>query len=53
MLLLVGVELTKFARDICRDELVMMVITAVISLLTNMATGFMAAITVYHPEGRN
>ena len=48
MLLLVGVELTKFARDIRKNELIIMALTAGISLLTNMAIGFCVAIAVYH-----
>lgn len=48
MLLLVGVELTKFARDIRKNELIIMALTAGVSLATNMAIGFVAAITVYH-----
>jgi MFS superfamily sulfate permease-like transporter len=48
MLLLVGVELTKFVRDIRKNELVIMALTAGVSLLTNMAIGFVAAIVVYH-----
>jgi predicted benzoate:H+ symporter BenE len=37
MLLLVGVELTKFVRDIRRNELIIMILTAGLSLATNMA----------------
>jgi MFS superfamily sulfate permease-like transporter len=48
MLLLVGVELTRFVRDIKRNELIIMVLTAGISLLTNMAVGFVLAMAVYH-----
>jgi MFS superfamily sulfate permease-like transporter len=48
MLLLVGVELTRFVRDIKRNELIIMVLTAGISLLTNMAVGFLLAMAVYH-----
>lgn len=48
MLLLVGVELTKFARDIHKNELIIMALTTIISLTTNMAIGFVAAIIVYH-----
>ncbi len=48
MLLLVGVELTKFVRDIKKNELIIMTLTAGVSLLTNMAIGFVAAIVVYH-----
>lgn len=48
MLLLVGVELTKFVRDIKRRELLIMALTAGLSLLTNMAIGFVVALVVYH-----
>ena len=48
MLLLVGIELTKFARDIRKNELIIMALTAGVSLVTNMAIGFVAAIVVYH-----
>ena len=48
MLLLVGIELTKFVRDIRRNELLIMAITVVISLTVNMAIGFVAAMVVYH-----
>lgn len=48
MLLLVGVELTKFVRDIKKTEIFIMALTAGLSLLTNMAIGFVAAIVVYH-----
>ncbi len=48
MLLLVGVELTKFVRDIKKTELFIMALTAGLSLLTNMAIGFVVAVVVYH-----
>jgi len=48
MLLLVGVELTKFVRDIKKTEIFIMALTAGLSLLTNMAIGFIAAIIIYH-----
>lgn len=48
MLLLVGVQLTGFARDIRRNELIIMVLTAGVSLATNMAIGFVVAVIVYH-----
>ncbi len=48
MLLLVGVELTKFVRDIKKTEVFIMALTAGLSLLTNMAIGFIVAIIVYH-----
>jgi len=48
MLLLVGIELTKFARDIRKNELLIMALTAGVSLVTNMAIGFVSAIVVYY-----
>lgn len=48
MLLLVGVELTKFVKDIKRDELLIMAVTAGLSLATNMAIGFVVAVVAYH-----
>lgn len=48
MLLLVGIELVKFVRDIKKTEVFIMALTAVLSLLTNMAIGFIVAIIVYH-----
>jgi len=48
MLLLVGIELTKFARDIRKDELLIMALTAGLSLATNMAIGFGVAVVAYH-----
>jgi len=48
MLLLVGVELTKFVRDIKKTEVFIMALTAGLSLLTNMAIGFVVAIIIYH-----
>jgi len=48
MLLLVGVELTKFVRGIHKNELIIMALTAGVSLLTNMSVGFVVAMVVYH-----
>lgn len=48
MLILVGVELTKFVRDIKKTEVFIMALTAGLSLLTNMAVGFVVAIIIYH-----
>ena len=48
MLIMVGIELTKFVRDIRRNELVVMAITAGLSLLINMAIGFLVGLTIYH-----
>lgn len=47
MLLMVGIQLTKFATDIKLSEGPMMVLTAGISLAANMAIGFVAAVAVY------
>ena len=48
MLFLVGIELTKFARDIKLNETPIKVLTVVLSLLTNMAIGFVVALLVFH-----
>lgn len=48
MLLLVGIQLTGFVRDIRKNELIIMALTAGVSLATNMAIGFVLAVTVYH-----
>jgi len=48
MLFLVGIQLTKFVRDIRKNELIIMAVTAGVSLLTNMAIGFVVAVAVYH-----
>jgi MFS superfamily sulfate permease-like transporter len=48
MLLLVGVQLTGFVRDIRKNELIMMALTAGLSLVTNMAIGFVVALIAYH-----
>ena len=48
MLLLVGVQLTKFARDIKKNELIIMALTVGLSLATNMAIGFVVAVIAYH-----
>lgn len=47
MLLLVGIELTKFARDIKLREGPIMALTAGLSLATNMAIGFVSAVVLY------
>ena len=52
MLLLVGIQLTKFARDIKLREGPMMALTAALSLVTNMAIGFVAAVAVYQALSR-
>ena len=52
MLLLVGIELTKFARDIKLREGPMMALTAGLSLATNMAVGFVVAVAIYQTLAR-
>ena len=48
MLLLVGIELTRFVRNLRLHETPIMALTVVLSLLTNMAIGFIAAVGLYH-----
>jgi MFS superfamily sulfate permease-like transporter len=48
MLIMVGIELTKFVRDIKKTELFIMALTAGLSLVTNMAVGFIVATVIYH-----
>lgn len=49
MMFLVGIELTKFAKDIrVSKDLVPLGTTIIISLLTNMAYGFLAGLIVYN-----
>lgn len=48
MLFLVGIQLTGFARNIKSRELPMMTLVTVLSLLTNMAIGFVVALVVFH-----
>ncbi len=48
MLLLVGIELTKFVKDIKLQETPILALTVVVSLLANMAIGFVVAVGVYH-----
>lgn len=49
MMLLVGIELTKFARDIrVKKDLVPVAATLIVSLVTNMAYGFLTGLIVYH-----
>ncbi len=52
MLILVGIELTKFAWSIKLRETPIMALTAVVSLVTNMALGFVIAMAVYHVLAR-
>jgi len=48
MLIMVGIELTKFVRDIRKNELFILTLTTSLALLTNMAVGFIVAIITYH-----
>jgi len=48
MLLLVGIELTKFVRNVRLRGTPMLALTVVVSLLVNMAIGFVVAVGVYH-----
>jgi len=48
MMLLVGIELTKFVRDIKLRETPVMALTVALSLLVNMAVGFAVAVAAYH-----
>jgi MFS superfamily sulfate permease-like transporter len=49
MLLLVGIELGKFARDIrLKTDLLPMCATIIVSVLTNMAVGFVVGIMVHY-----
>jgi len=49
MMFMVGIELTKFAKDIrLNEDLIPMGVTLVVSLVTNMAYGFLAGLIVYY-----
>lgn len=49
MMLLVGVELTKFARDLRLSlDLVSLAVTVAVAVLTNMAFGFAAGTAAYY-----
>ena len=49
MMLLVGIEMIKFAKDLHLDkELVPMGLTVVVSLVSNMALGFLVGLLGYH-----
>ncbi len=48
MMLLVGIQLTTFAKDIKRGEIPIIVIIVALSLVTNMAIGFVIAMAIYH-----
>ncbi len=49
MMFLVGIELTKFVKDVRLDrELVPLGVTLLVSLVSNMAYGFLAGLAVHH-----
>ena len=49
MMLLVGVELIKFARDVrFNEDFLPMVVTVTVSLVTNMAYGFLAGLVAHY-----
>ena len=48
MMLMVGVEFVKFVRDLKRCEIPIMVVTAGVSVGTNMALGFITGMVIYH-----
>ena len=52
MMFLAGLQLTKFARDIKKREIAIITVTVAVSLLTNMAIGFVSAMVAYHTLSR-
>jgi len=49
MMLMVGFEMVKFARDVPRDwHVLVFAVTVAISVLTNMAFGFLSGIALYY-----
>ena len=49
MMFLVGIELTKFARDVRPGrDLIPLLLTVAVSLLANMAVGFAAGLAVHY-----
>ena len=49
MMFLVGIELTKFARDVRPGrDLIPLVLTVAVSLLANMAVGFLAGLAIHY-----
>ncbi|MCE5274852.1 MAG: putative sulfate/molybdate transporter [Deltaproteobacteria bacterium] len=49
MMFLVGIELTKFAKDVrWTKDLISMAATLIVSLATNMAYGFLVGVVVFH-----
>jgi len=52
MLLLVGVELARFATDVrLKGDVAVLCITVVVSVIANMALGFIVGVVVYHLAG--
>ena len=47
-MLLVGIELVKFLRDVKLRETPIIALTTALSLLANMAMGYMVALGAYH-----
>jgi len=52
MMFLVGIQLTTFVRDIKLRQITIIALVVVLSLLTNMAIGFVVAMVVYHAVRR-
>jgi len=52
MMLLVGIQLTTFVRDIKPHQITIIALVVTLSLLTNMAIGFVVAMVVYHAVRR-
>lgn len=48
MMFLVGLELTKFVRDIKKNEILVMAVTAGLSLFFNMAVGFLSGLALHY-----
>ncbi|MDI6735417.1 MAG: putative sulfate/molybdate transporter [bacterium] len=49
MMFLVGIELTKFAKDVrWGKDLIPLVVTVIVSLATNMACGFLTGLITHH-----
>jgi hypothetical protein len=49
MMLLVGIELTRFTRDIgINKDLIPLGATLIVSVLTNMALGFLSGLIVHN-----
>ena len=49
MMFLVGIELARFARDVrAAKDLATLAVTVLVSLLTNMALGFLAGMATHY-----